>query len=40
MQLGGVQLGNGHICGKLHGSSSAEAGVSHLDYVQSPSLKV
>ena len=40
MQLGGVQLGNGDISGTLQGSSSAETGVSHLDYMQSSSLNV
>ena len=34
MQFGGVQLGNRGISDKLPEPSSAEAGVSHLDYVQ------
>ena len=34
MQFGSAQLGNGDISGKLQESSSAEAAVSHLHYVQ------
>ena len=34
MQFGGAQLGNGSISDKLQEPSSAEAGVSHLYYVQ------
>lgn len=34
MQFGGVQLGNGDISRKLQESSSMEAAVSQLRYVQ------
>ena len=34
MQLDGAQLGNGDISDKSQESSSAEAAVSHLYYVQ------
>ena len=34
MQFGGVQLGNGDISHKSQESSSADARVSHLHYVQ------
>jgi hypothetical protein len=40
MQLGGVQLGNEDISGKIQEPSSAGAGVSHLSYMQRTQLNV